>query len=325
MSADSDQELDADELPSIQEMYSTIQGLQETVESQQQRINTLEDENEVLKTRFKTVVDVVDETGLSLAHDTVEPHGGVVPWLESIASGAANTDVSSGSLDARGKMLPVHKMWADVREGDSDTLDKSNRRAAVIFGCFIRRAANETPSEDTILGYNGVDASGQTYSITSTEAKRVLEETDYVEGKMYSATVKRAFEKVQRLSKRESCECSNIEKCGHGLVIFDSSGGTNRLKANKARFHDAMEAVVDAVETSADGSDDSVSPEHGQDEDLADDTDNDDEEIAEEVDEELAELTAGETDPSNTVVRRVEGEALGDTTEDGPHTTSNQT
>jgi hypothetical protein len=270
MSSNSSVSDDADGLPTLQEMAERLAELEETVETQADRINNLEQRNDVLHRQLRSVRELIHEDDMRVAEGVVGDHGGIVPMLESMNGSGSNTSVSS---DVREKMLPVHRMWADVRSGASDSLGKSDRRAAVLFGAFIRRAAGESPSEETVLGYNGVDASGQKYTLSSTEAKQILEECAYIDDeKVYSQTVRRAFETVQRYTKTEECDCSTVEACGHGLVLFDANSGTNRLVTNKARFNNAMTDVVDAVEAAETGgeaaadADDSVSPEDGPDE-----------------------------------------------------------
>lgn len=254
---------DAEPPTSLQEMADAIDALTN-------RVDELEQRNELLQRQLESAREVIDEDGLTAAEGVVAEHGGIVPMLESLDPGGANTSVSD---EVRQEMLPAHRIWIDVRDGADDTLGKSNRRAAVLFGAFIRKAAGKSPSEDSVLGYNGVDASGQKYTLSSTEAKRTLEECAYLnDDKVYSQTVKRAFEDVQGSTKTDDCDCANIEACGHGLVIFDGSGGTNRLVTNKARFNNAMTHVVEAVEAAANGgqsvdtADDSVTPEPGADE-----------------------------------------------------------
>lgn len=254
---------DAETPKSLQELTALVSDLTD-------RVAELEQRNELLQRQLQSAREVIDEDGMAAAESVVADHGGIVPMLESIDGDGANTSVSG---DVRQEMLGAHRMWIDVRDGADDTLGKSNRRAAVLFGAFIRKAAGKSPSEDSVLGYNGVDASGQKYTLSSTEAKRTLEECAYLnDDKVYSQTVKRAFEDVQGSTKTDDCDCANIEACGHGLVIFDGSGGTNRLVTNKARFNNAMTHVVEAVEAAANGgqsvdtADDSVTPEPGADE-----------------------------------------------------------
>lgn len=74
--------------------------------------------------------------------------------LERLENGA-NKDVSTTAREA---MLPVHRMWADIRAGDADTLGKGERRAATLFGAVIRRVVDGPATDDEFLPYNGVDA-----------------------------------------------------------------------------------------------------------------------------------------------------------------------
>lgn len=271
------------------------------------RVEELEESVKFLEAMIYDLEDVAfGDAGAASGQMMLGEHDSVLDAVLAIQQNA-NTDVRKVSLEARSHMLTAHRKWADIRDGEADSLGDSERRAAILFGAFIRRASGKTPTDDSVHGYNGVDASGQTYSMTSTEAARTLQETKYEDVEVKSMTVRRAFEKLQSYTQDEQCDCSTIDGCPHGLITFDSTTGTNRVKTNKARFNDAMAAVGDAVEnTEAPGeasqeagiatADDSISPEDGQDEAMAD------------VDAELEEVLSGH--PSNIVVRRGEREVL---------------
>lgn len=211
----------------------------------------------------------------------------------TVQANVTNRPVSTLDEMVRAELMPAHKMWMDVREGFGDQLDESPRRAATIFGAFIRRACGEGTK---------VDASGQKYSLTSTAAKTLLQESEYTDGTMYSQTVRRVFEQLQQLSKTESCECSSIGACGHGLLIFDDSGGTNVVGVNKARFHDYLETVEAAVKAGE-------TPPTTDDPERAGEAPTDAEHARATLDE-LEAASVPETDPANTVVSRVDDPAL---------------
>lgn len=147
----------------------------------------------------------------------------------------------------RERLLPIHEMWIDVQSGNDHRISgETHRRAAILFGQMIRQASGEA-----VLG---VDASYNSYSISSTDGKKILQEHDDIE-KVYPVTVRRAFEAMQGLSKVEDCDCSSIEDCSHGLVEF-KPGTTNTIAADKVEFNAVMKDVEDTIKGSIDTTDD---------------------------------------------------------------------
>jgi hypothetical protein len=236
-----------------------------------------------------------DEEGLRTLFVDGYPIGRIADRAHQMATDAKKSiesveEADRGGMNEQGRsaMLPAHRMWADIKEGQDDLLTKGQRRAGTIFGAFLHRACDTDP-EEAPLPISSIDATGQSYSLTSTNAKELLRNADQVDlDGVYSATVKRVFEDVQRFTKQYDCQCESISQCNHGVIKFDDTRGTNILVANKNKLHEALKNVVKAVSSQpAEISDDSVSPETGPDEDPA-----------------VESNSHQQDDPSNIVVRR---------------------
>lgn len=204
--------------------------------------------------------------------------------------------------DTRAAMLPAHRMWADIKL-DAKELTKRQRRVATILGGIVQRASNKDTSDHDALEFQYVGKSNAKYTLSSGDAKKLLEGADTTEkDTFYSAEVARVFRDVQRLTKREECDCDHIESCGHGLVLFDATGGTNRLGVNQGRLHKYLESVT---ETAVANSDDDVTPTSGASEDPADTETADPDGTA---DQQLQRLE--DASPPNSVVSNGEAEGV---------------
>lgn len=181
---------------------------------------------------------IIGEKDLGAVEDQYDSPGGLLDAIESEANGSVSSaEISDGVRD---RMRPIHEMWVDVRQGRTERLPSDNaRRAARIFGRFIKKASGEHSV--------GVDATYGTYSMTSSEAREQLEDSEDITKSGKSMTVKRAFRKVQRLSKIDECDCNTIEDCDHGLVQFNP-GTPNTLVTKKDEFNLAMNNVEEAIE-----------------------------------------------------------------------------
>jgi hypothetical protein len=277
--------------------------LRKRIEALEQRVDQLVEyrgEEETLKTLWidgepiGKVADAANERSKEAKHH-----------IENVCNGE---NAQQGARVGRTVMLPAHRMWADIIDGQDDSLSKGQRRAGTLYGGFLHRASGTDPDEAPIL-ITQIDATGQTYSLSSTHAKELLQQAPQVnfESEVYSMTVKRIFEDVQRFTKKTECECDSIDFCDHGVIQFDSSQGTNVLTANKEQLHEALESVRQAVEGhEVTTSDDSVNPEDGLDEDTP-------EELVCEATDQLGESD----DPSNNVVRRGGDEGVRSSSTDG--------
>lgn len=259
----------------LSDVIGRIQELEETVENQADRIDALEAENERLRQAVDEQPDIEFENGqpgietlrigglpfgrkLKAANDTsqlvsetvfgerfpeekhVDEAESVMPLVDNVGVSGDGASPSSGLTDdVREELLPAHEMWMDVRVGRADRIPgQSKRRAARLFGRFVRRAAGES---------NPVDASGQTYTLSSTDARDILAEAGDMSESGRSMTTKRAMKDVQRLTKTDDCDCSSVEECTHGVVHFDKDNGKNRLYVSKKHFNEVMEDVEAAI------------------------------------------------------------------------------
>ncbi|MGB9985771.1 hypothetical protein [Salarchaeum japonicum] len=148
---------------------------------------------------------------------------------------------------ARDEMLPIHRMYGDLRTGADRSLSATQKRAARLYGEFVDRVVSNEATR--------VDASGQMYSLSSGAAKEILlgkfdaEDENLLSGvkeASRSQVVSRAMRDAARLSKFENCECEDIDGCSHATVRF-RSGRPNALAAPKETFRDAMEEVYNDV------------------------------------------------------------------------------
>jgi len=151
----------------------------------------------------------------------------------------------------RDRMLPAHRMAVDIRRGHADRITgKSDARAAELFRRMMHKVSSDGEPQP------GVDNSGGTVTVDSGAAKDIIAQFDDELDTVYADQVKRAFAQLQTLTKRNDCNCDNIDACGHGLVIFQA-GATNRVAANTARLINYLEDLED-VTTTADDAGDSV-------------------------------------------------------------------
>lgn len=141
------------------------------------------------------------------------------------------------------KMLPIHRMWGALKTGADHALGDTQRRAARLFGEFVKR---EVGGEAT-----KVDPSGQMFTLNSGAAEEVLlgkhddEATNLLSGvkeASRSQVVARAMRDVVSLSKFGECECEEIDDCTHTVVRF-RSGRPNSIGAPKQSFYESMEKV----------------------------------------------------------------------------------
>ncbi len=241
-------------------------------------------------------------------NDHIDSHGTLPEQLEQ-----GEMKVTHGGLteSVRQRLLPIHEMWIDVREGREAKVPSANeRRAARLFGRFIRKASGEHSV--------GVNADYNTYSMGSKQAREVLESAGDMTQSGKSMTVKRAMKGVQRLTKRTDCDCETLEGCSHGVVVWEKDGG-HSLSANKDVFNSLMGDVEAAINGEIGGSPDDTDDEGNSSEDAVEDESAFDElDGAEAVTDDEADSVEGEV--ANSVVSHREGTALEATTSDEPNT-----
>lgn len=236
----------------VDELEKTIEDQRETIDEQAERIDELENDVENIKRWLFNLEDAVSgEYDVGTLTTQAENGDSVVSRIEALENGEAGGTKVGGQ---REKMLPAHKMYADLLAGDDTALGTDQRRAARIFGLFVERAVDDES--------NKVDASGQIYSITSGQVEEVLvdaEEFDGVKESSYSQLVSRVMRQVASLSKRGSCDCDKLDGCVHANVRF-RSGRPNKLASPKNLFNAHMDDVyggggADQVSTEADTDD----------------------------------------------------------------------
>lgn len=212
------------------------------------------------------------------------------------------TVTHGGLTDAvRQRLLPIHEMWIDVREGREGKLpNDSVRRGARLFGRFIRKASGEASV--------GVDATYGTYSMDSKSAREILAGAGDMTASGKTMTVKRAMKAVQSMSKRQDCGCDTAEECEHAVVVWDNDGG-HSITANKDEFNALMADVEAAINGEIGGSPDDTDDEGNSSEVAVDDESAFDElDGAEAVTNDEDDSVKGEV--ANTAVSHRDGPAL---------------
>lgn len=238
----------------------------------------------------------------------IESHGTLPEQLET----GEMTVTHGGLTDAvRQRLLPIHEMWIDVREGREDKVPSANvRRGARLFGRFIKKASGE-PSV-------GVDATYNTYSMDSQSARQILAGAGDMTKSGQTVTVKRAMKAVQSMTKRQDCGCDTAEECEHAAVVWNNDGG-HTLLANKGEFNALMGDVEAAINGEIGDSPGDTDDEGNSSEDAVEDAS-----AFDELD--GAEAVTGDTEDTienevaNTVVSHQEGTALEATNSDQPDT-----
>ncbi|MFO8006899.1 MAG: hypothetical protein R6V05_04095 [Candidatus Brocadiia bacterium] len=225
-----------------------IDELEETIEDQKDVIGTQGDQIEALESLLQIRSDDDDSATLEDIWIANQPIGLILEkankrskdnkkQLDGVETAATDGGSQLRTLgeEVRNRMLPIHKMWVDVRDGRAEQLGKNDRRAARLFGKFIRRASgNPEPS---------VDPSYNTYSMDSASAADVLENAEDTKSAGTPMTVKRAMEAVERYSK----------VADEAVVEFTKNKGKNTLAVDKEKFNAIMHNVEAAIEGSLDG------------------------------------------------------------------------
>lgn len=149
------------------------------------------------------------------------------------------------SQAVRDQLLPAHEIAVDLRAGRERVkgLDEKEKRAADLFYRLTQKASDDPNAEPQ----PGIENSNGTLKISSPAAQEMIVEFDDEIDNAYSDTAKRAFQALQRLTKREDCDCDSIGDCPHGLVMFQP-GSTRRAAVNTARLVNYCEDVEAAVE-----------------------------------------------------------------------------
>jgi len=220
----------------IDDLEATVESQNEVIAKQAQRITSLEDDYEFIESEVFTMDDlVVGETGSTAAYMDIEEHGDVFEQLEElrnreVKSTDGGSNVRSLPDEVRERMLPIHQMWVDVRDGRTEQLNKQDVRAARLFGKFIKRASGESEPS--------VDPSYNTYSMDSSAAADVLQRSEDAKSAGSSMTVKRAMSSVERYSKVD----------GEPVIGFTKQNRKNMLAVDKDKFNALMSNVEAAID-----------------------------------------------------------------------------
>lgn len=144
----------------------------------------------------------------------------------------ANGGVSEKGHEHREHLLPLHKMWLDVRDGVDDSISNASvRRAAVVFHEILMKATGESRA--------AVSATRERYLVEAADAKQPILEHDETVDSLSSQQVKRAFQQAQILT-RGDCDCDELHECEHGLLVARFGGNSNTLTADR---EDVLEYV----------------------------------------------------------------------------------
>lgn len=173
--------------------------------------------------------------------------------VEEIVREITDSDTTVRPRADRDKILPIHAMWMDLQAGHRDNIPSDNaRRGARLFDQIFRRAGGDPEPK--------VAVTDEYYILDSGQARDVLTAADDITDGGVSKTVGRSMKAVQRFTKSSDCDCKSIGACDHGLVVFDDSGGTNKLRARKKDMHAYGVRVQEALIADDDGEQPSEAP-----------------------------------------------------------------
>lgn len=229
----------------------------EQLEEEVLRLRELEERIEALEALLGTLGDTAAEeanlTDVTLAGAPagviLDKNNQRIKELQLAVEGDGKNARLGGDRD---QMLPIHRMWGDLKTGAGHSLGDTQKRAARLFGEFVERVVGDEPTK--------VDASGQMYTLTSGGAEEVLlgKHDDEAENLLRgvkkasrSQVIARAMRDVARLSKFENCDCEEIDDCQHTEIRF-RPGRPNVIGAPKQTFHEAMKAVYNDATGSPD-------------------------------------------------------------------------
>jgi len=214
---------------------TTVAELKQTVSEQSERIDDLEGQLEAKAARVDALAKQLETVKEHLYGETgvadnsqeafVSRNGSIIDAIQGDAG------VAEISESVRQRMLPIHQMWMDVRTDNADELGNTQRRAARLFGEFIKAAGGD--------GSPAVDCSYTTYSMTGGDAGDLLKskEIDPPASIDASQTVKRVMEAAERLSQVD----------GDAVLECTTENGTRRLAVEQARFDALMKNVEEAI------------------------------------------------------------------------------
>jgi hypothetical protein len=267
---------------SKEELVDAVEQLTDQVEELSERVETLEGQIEYKRGEDIQNLWIAGEPVGKVAYNNRERSKRNATEISEIANG----DVSNSGHENRGDLLPLHSMWIDVRDGADDRISNASvRRAAILFHEILRQAQDGSRSS--------VGVTRERFIVTAPDAKQPILEHDEAVDKLSSQQVKRAFSQAQMLSGRD-CDCDDVKRCEHGMLVARFDGGTNKLTADREAVLNYLRGLDDSPTEAGDTTDDPAEP--GED--------------AVETDEAAAELDAITSAQSNAGVSSSEATAL---------------
>lgn len=263
--------IDADDIESrisrlediVEHQSDVIENQQETIEEQRELVETQSTKIDVLEEKLENRPSVEMRTeedgtkeisdiwigglpfGIAVDKNTNrhqevskflfgEPYGAdavrQITDTEGTLDDRIDTDTGTLKANVRDKMLRAHRHWFDIEAGRADELKMGERRAGRLFGAIWDRARGEA---------NKVDASSNSYSISSSMVVDVLEDAGEMTQSGKSKTASRAMAAVE--------EYTRLPDTDDSLVRFDQSAGTNYLVADKAKMNEYLAEIQDAA------------------------------------------------------------------------------
>jgi topoisomerase IA-like protein len=231
----------------VAELQQQLQQLAETVEAQQERIDELEAQPTVEMENNNIQTLRVGKVPLGKVVTNKPGKTDVEELVEEIAAEAATDGGDSVAHDlpeqTRARMLPLHRIYLDIKHGVDTSADVQIERAAHLFGRFIKQADQNSAAP-------ALDASHNTYTLTADKAGDVLQQVE-PETKTVSShkTVERVFESF----------IDNTRPDGADESVFDHivENGKRKLSIEKGRFNALMMNVQAAIDGEVAGPDDS--------------------------------------------------------------------
>jgi len=222
----------------VAELQQQLQQLAETVEAQQERIDELESQPRVEMENNNIQTLRVGKVPLGKVVTNKPGEADVEEMIEEIAAEAATDGGESIAHDlpeqTRARMLPLHRIWLDIKHGVDVSADKQIERAAHLFGRFIRQADQNSAAP-------ALDASQNQYRLTADSAGQVLRqvepETKTVDS---NKTVERVFESFIRATQPDGSDES--------VFTHRVENGKRKLTIEKGRFNALMMNVEAAID-----------------------------------------------------------------------------
>jgi len=221
---------DTSDEPTKDELVALVRDLQEEV-------SDVRSENEDLRQEVQDLR--AWRQGVSNWKDNVNER------LDKIEAG--EIEASQLSESVRHELLPIHRMFIDVKNNEAE-LSASKRRAARLFGRFLAKK-----TQDKVYD---VDKTNGSLKLTASKAREVLEGANDIPESGKSTIVKRAMKEVQSLSKEESCDCGGLGSCTHGLIRWDKRKSENVLLSEDEAFTAYLQSIEAAVEGTVQPADD---------------------------------------------------------------------